>query len=54
MFLPKGVYPYDISDWEKFNETSLPGKEVFYSHVNMEDITEQIMHVQNNFVKILK
>ena len=28
-----------MSDWEKFNETSLPEKENFYSHLNMEDIT---------------
>ena len=26
--------------WEKFNETSLPEKEDFYSHVNIEDITD--------------
>ena len=25
---------------EKFNETSLPEKEDFYSHLNMEDITD--------------
>ena len=25
--------------WEKFNETSLPEKETFYSHLNTEDIT---------------
>ena len=24
----------------KFNKTSLPGKEDFYSHLNMEDITD--------------
>ena len=37
----KGVYPYDyIDDWEKFNETSLPEKAPFYSHFNMEDITD--------------
>ena len=29
-----------MDDWEKFNETLLPGKEDFYSHLNMEDITE--------------
>ena len=29
-----------MDDWEKFNETSLPEKEDFYSHVNMEDITD--------------
>ena len=28
-----------MDDWEKFNETLLPGKENFYSHLNMEDIT---------------
>ena len=27
-------------DWKKFNETSLSGKEDFYSHLNMEDITD--------------
>ena len=26
--------------WEKFNKTSLPEKEYFYSHLNMEDITD--------------
>ena len=29
-----------MHDWEKFNETSLPEKEEFYSHLNIEDITE--------------
>ena len=29
-----------MSDWEKLNETSLPGKEDFNSHLNMEDITD--------------
>ena len=28
-----------MDDWEKLNETSLPEKEYFYSHLNMEDIT---------------
>ena len=28
-----------MDDWGKFIETSLPGKECFYSHLNMEDIT---------------
>ena len=37
----KGVYPYEyMDDWEKFNETSLPEKEDFYSHLNIEDITD--------------
>ena len=39
--LQKGVYPNKyMDDWEKFNETSLPEKEVFYSLLNMEDITD--------------
>ena len=39
--MQKGVYPYEYMDeWEKFNETSLPKTENFYSHVNMEDITD--------------
>ena len=29
-----------MDDWEKFNETSLPEKEEFYSHLNMGDITD--------------
>ena len=29
-----------MDDWEKFNETLLPEKENFYSHLNMEDITD--------------
>ena len=29
-----------MNDWEKFNERSLSGKEYFYSHLNMEDITD--------------
>ena len=41
LLLQKGVYPYKyINDWEKFNETSLPEKEDFYSHLNMEDIID--------------
>ena len=41
LFLQKGVYPYEyIDDWKKFNQTSLPGKEDFFSHLNMEDSTD--------------
>ena len=29
-----------MDDWEKFHETSLLEKEDFYSHLNMEDITD--------------
>ena len=29
-----------MDDWKKFNETLLPEKDDFYSHLNMEDITD--------------
>ena len=29
-----------MDNWERFNETSLPDKESFYSNLNMEDITD--------------
>ena len=29
-----------MDDWERFNETSLPSKESFYSNLNMEDIDD--------------
>ena len=39
--MQKGVCPYEyMDDPERFNETSLPEKEDFYSHLNMEDITD--------------
>ena len=30
----------NMNDWEKFNEISLAEYEDFYSHLNMEDITD--------------
>ena len=29
-----------MNSWERFDETSLPNKEAFYSSLNMEDITD--------------
>ena len=51
--LIKGVYPYEYMDnWEKFNETSLPSKESFYSNLNMEDIDDiGYRHGNNVFSK---
>ena len=38
----KCVYPYEyLNSWEKFDETSLPDKKVFYSKLNLEDITDK-------------
>ena len=37
-----------MDDWEKFHETSLLEKEDFYSHLNMEDITDaDYVHAKN-------
>ena len=39
--LREGIYPYEyMNEWEKFNETSFPEKEKFYSKLNMEDIAD--------------
>ena len=53
LLLRKCVYPYEYMDnWERFNETSLPGKEPFYSNLNMEDIDDiDYRHCNNAFNK---
>ena len=55
LLLRKGVYPYEYMDsWEKFNETSLPSKEDFYSNLNMEDIDDIDYRHGNNVFKGFK
>ena len=55
LLLRKGVYPYKYMDsWEKFNETSLPSKEDFYSNLNMEDIDDIDYRHGNNVFKGFK
>ena len=39
LLLQKAVYPDQYSG-EEFNQASLPEKEGFYNHLNMEDITD--------------
>ena len=40
--LRKGVDPYEyMGSWEKFDETTLPTKEVFHSYLNLEDISDE-------------
>ena len=52
LLLRKGVYPYEYMDsWEKFNETSLPSKEDFYSNLNMENIDDIDYRHGNNVFK---
>ena len=52
--LRKGVYPYEYMDsWERFDETSLPDKEDFYSNLNMEDITDvDHRHAKRLFINL--
>ena len=55
MLLRKGVYPYEYMDgWDKFNETSIPNKESFYSNFTMENITETGYRHVNNVFKTFK
>ena len=53
MLLRKGLYPYEYMDsWEKFNETSLPAKNDFYSELTLEDLSnEDYEHAQKVFKK---
>ena len=42
LLLRKGVYPNEyMNRWKKFNEASILDKEVFYSKLNDEDITDE-------------
>ena len=43
-----------MNDWEICNGTSLPEKEDFYSHLNIEDITDADYTHAKRFLKILK
>ena len=55
MLLRKGVYPYESMDgWDKFNETSIPNKESFYSNLTMENISETDYRHANNVFKTFK
>ena len=41
LLLRKGFCPFEYLDnWERFDETSMPNKEAFYSSLNMENITD--------------
>ena len=51
--LRKGIYPYEYMDnWERFEETSLPNKESFYS--NLENIDDIDYRHGNNVFKRFK
>ena len=46
--LRKGLYHYEFMDtWERFDETSLPGKTAFHIELSLEDITDKdYLHAQ--------
>ena len=55
LLLRKCVYPYEYMDnWERFDETSLPDKELFYSSLNMENIDDIDYRHDNNVFKKFK
>ena len=55
LLLIKGVYPYEYMDnWERFNKTSLPNKELFCSSLNMENIDDIDYRHGNNVFKTFK
>ena len=42
LILKKGIYPYDyMCSFEKFEETKLPPKELFYSKLQFENISDE-------------
>ena len=55
LLLRKDVYPYEYMDSEqRFDGTSLPDKGVFYSNLNMEDITDvDYRHEKTVFVYLI-
>ena len=50
LLLEKGIYPYeDMDNWRKFDETTLPPKETFYSNLDLENISDKdYAHAQKN------
>ena len=55
LLLRKSVYPYEyMNNWKKFDETSLPNKEPFYSNLNMENIDYIDYRHGNNVLKRFK
>ena len=43
-----------MDSWQRFDETSLPYKEAFYSNLNMEDITDTDYRHANKVFKEFK
>ena len=43
-----------MDSWEKFDETTLPPEEVFYSNLNLEDISDEDLRTPKKYGKYLK
>ena len=42
LLLRKGVFSYeDMDNWRKFDESTLPPKDAFYSNLNLENISDE-------------
>ena len=54
LLLRKGAYPYEYMDsCQKCDETSLPNKKVFYSNLNIEDVTDVDYRHRKKYLKNL-
>ena len=49
LLIRKGIYPYEYMDsWDRFNETSLPSKDKFYSNLYMSGVGDaEYEHAHN-------
>ena len=55
LLLKKRVYPYEYTDsWERFNKTTLPNKNVFYSELYFETITDETIYMIKRYLRNLK
>ena len=42
LLIKKGIYPYEYMDsWNKFNDIEFPNKDMFYSKLNMSDVSDK-------------
>ena len=42
LLIKKGIYPYEyMNSWNKFNDLELPNKDMFYSKLNMSDVSDK-------------
>ena len=55
LLLRKRVYPYEyMNSWERYEETSLPDKEDFYSELNEKSVNNYTMRMQKKYGNCMK